>query len=123
MKIHHNLLLVLNIIIMYLNFIFSLFENELEYTHQLLEDDVRNNSAWNQRYFVINFVSDFDEKIVHQEIEYALNAILKVSKNESAWNYLRGYVFSFFFYFLSLLPEKRANCDLAKFSISSFVQK
>uniref|UniRef100_A0A069DSV1 Protein farnesyltransferase/geranylgeranyltransferase type-1 subunit alpha n=1 Tax=Panstrongylus megistus TaxID=65343 RepID=A0A069DSV1_9HEMI len=69
---------------------FSLFENELQYTHQLIEDDIRNNSAWNQRYFVINFVSDFDEKVVHQEIEYALNAILKVAKNESAWNYLRG---------------------------------
>ncbi|KAK9508944.1 hypothetical protein O3M35_006374 [Rhynocoris fuscipes] len=69
---------------------FNLFKNELEFTHRLIEDDIRNNSAWNQRYFVINFVNDFDEKVIHQEIEYALNAILKVTKNESSWNYLRG---------------------------------
>lgn len=33
---------------------FNLWENgEIEYLNELLDDDVRNNSAWNHRFFVL----------------------------------------------------------------------
>ena len=32
---------------------FNLWESELEYTTSMLTKDVRNNSAWNQRLFVL----------------------------------------------------------------------
>lgn len=64
----------------------------MNYVDQLLEDDIRNNSAWNQRYFVINNTTGFTEEVVKREIKYTLDKISKVKENESAWNYLRGYV-------------------------------
>lgn len=72
-------------------FNFSLFDTELEYVDKLLNEDLRNNSAWNQRYFVITHTSGFSPKVIQDEIDYTIQAILKVKKNESAWNYFRGY--------------------------------
>lgn len=57
---------------------------------QLLNDDVRNNSAWNQRYFVINNTTKFEQEIIDKEIDFALEKIELSKGNESAWNYLRG---------------------------------
>jgi protein farnesyltransferase/geranylgeranyltransferase type-1 subunit alpha len=34
---------------------FGLWDNELTYINRLLEEDVRNNSAWNQRYFITHY--------------------------------------------------------------------
>lgn len=68
----------------------SLFDGELEYVDLLLNDDVRNNSAWNQRYFVINNTTGFVDDVLNREIEYTLFHIKTASENESAWNYLRG---------------------------------
>lgn len=67
-----------------------LFEGELEYVDTLLNDDVRNNSAWNQRYFVINNTTGFTNDVLLTEIEYTLFHIKTATENESAWNYLRG---------------------------------
>lgn len=36
---------------------------------KLLDDDVRNNSAWNQRFFVISNTTGFPEDIVKSEIK------------------------------------------------------
>ena len=33
-------------------FRFSLYDNELSFLERLLEEDIRNNSAWNHRFFV-----------------------------------------------------------------------
>lgn len=68
-----------------------LFDGELNYVEQLLDDDIRNNSAWNQRYFVINNTTGFTEDVLKREIKYTLDKINKAKENESAWNYLRGY--------------------------------
>lgn len=38
--------------------------NELEYVDQLLREDVRNNSVWNQRYFVIFNTTGYDDPAV-----------------------------------------------------------
>jgi protein farnesyltransferase/geranylgeranyltransferase type-1 subunit alpha len=34
---------------------FGFWDQELKFVDRLLEEDVRNNSAWNQRYFSIHF--------------------------------------------------------------------
>lgn len=69
---------------------FRLFDKELEYVNQLIFEDIRNNSAWNQRYFVLNHTTHFTPEIIEMEVHYTLNKIRSVTKNESSWNYLRG---------------------------------
>lgn len=73
-------------------FFFSLYEGELNYVDQLLQDDVKNNSAWNQRYFVVNNTTGFTPEVLEWEIDYTLSKIRTAIENESAWNYLRGSV-------------------------------
>lgn len=49
---------------------YKLWDNELEFVENLLEDDVRNNSAWNQRHFVISHTTGFsDQALLEKEIE------------------------------------------------------
>jgi Protein prenyltransferase, alpha subunit len=67
-----------------------LFQNELQYVDQLLDDDIRNNSAWNQRYFVINNTTGFTPDVIERELAFTLDKIKTVTNNESAWSYLRG---------------------------------
>nr|XP_042715089.1 protein farnesyltransferase/geranylgeranyltransferase type-1 subunit alpha isoform X2 [Chrysemys picta bellii] len=72
---------------------FKLWDNELEYVDQLLKEDVRNNSVWNQRYFVISNTTGYnDPAVLEREVQYTLEMIKTVPHNESAWNYLKGYV-------------------------------
>ncbi|GAB4842956.1 hypothetical protein Ancab_012934 [Ancistrocladus abbreviatus] len=68
------------------------WEDEFDYCHQLLEEDVFNNSAWNQRYFVITrspFLGGL-EAMRDSEVNYTIEAILAHPENESPWRYLRG---------------------------------
>lgn len=75
----------------YHNFVpFRLFSEEMEFVDNLLEKDVRNNSAWNQRHFVIVHTSGFTPDIIKKELEFTSSKIRDVAHNESAWNYLRG---------------------------------
>lgn len=92
---------------------------ELRAIDALIADDVRNNSAWNHRYFV-NFGAEelaaieaaggnrrdvvgsgaavkgagaggvVDEDVVEREINYAKDHIAWAPQNPSPWNYLRG---------------------------------
>lgn len=49
---------------------YKLWDNELEFVENLLEDDVRNNSAWNQRHFVISHTTGFsDPALLDKEIQ------------------------------------------------------
>lgn len=49
---------------------YKLWDNELEFVENLLEEDVRNNSAWNQRHFVISHTTGFsDPAVVEREIQ------------------------------------------------------
>lgn len=71
-------------------------ESELEFTKRMVEKDIRNNSAWNHRWFVVNgrekegVKGVADEKIREREIGFAVKAIEKAPQNPSPWNYLRG---------------------------------
>lgn len=45
------------------------WEGELEFVEQLIGEDVRNNSAWNQRYFVVTHTSSLTDEVVRREVE------------------------------------------------------
>lgn len=66
-----------------------MFDNELVYVDKLIADDVRNNSAWNQRIFVLKYTGLSPESL-HVELRYVMNRIQIVTENESSWNFLRG---------------------------------
>lgn len=41
---------------------FDLFVDELSYVDSLLSSDVRNNSAWNERWFVLQHIGTLKEE-------------------------------------------------------------
>ena len=88
-----------------------MYEKEIAFLERLLQEDIRNNSAWNQRFYVVTSFPTEDEvftnggfmeeqgdsvpallsgKVLDREVAFTLKAIKKVTRNESAWNYLRG---------------------------------
>lgn len=69
---------------------FDLFDEELNFVDSLLDDDRGNNSAWNERYFVISQTTGFTAAIIDREITYAIDYINKALNNQSPWNYLYG---------------------------------
>ena len=90
-------------------FWFRIYENEIAYVERLLEEDIRNNSAWNQRFYIVTSfpanenlangersmeesadTSILSREILQREVNFTLNAIKRVARNESSWNYLRG---------------------------------
>ncbi|XP_057489986.1 protein farnesyltransferase/geranylgeranyltransferase type-1 subunit alpha-like [Actinidia eriantha] len=68
------------------------WNDELAYCQQLLEDDIFNNSAWNQRYFVVTRSPLLGglHAMRESEVRYAVEAIMDKPENESPWRYLRG---------------------------------
>ena len=50
---------------------FSLWSSELPFVDSLLDADVRNNSAWNYRYFVHDKQQIWNENTVKREVESA----------------------------------------------------
>uniref|UniRef100_A0A5B7BTJ9 Protein farnesyltransferase/geranylgeranyltransferase type-1 subunit alpha n=1 Tax=Davidia involucrata TaxID=16924 RepID=A0A5B7BTJ9_DAVIN len=68
------------------------WEDELAYCQQLIEDDIFNNSAWNQRYFVVTRSPLLGglEGMRESEVSYTVEAIMANPENESPWRYLRG---------------------------------
>ncbi|ORY92535.1 hypothetical protein BCR35DRAFT_285887 [Leucosporidium creatinivorum] len=71
----------------------SVWQEELEYTRELLEKDVRNNSAWNHRFFVVFESGEGggeEKEVVEREIRYTKTLLSLAPNNPSAWNYLRG---------------------------------
>ncbi|KZV95848.1 protein prenylyltransferase [Exidia glandulosa HHB12029] len=73
----------------------KLWNGELAFIEAMLEEDVRNNSAWHHRFFVVwdNGVRTGDENredVIRRELSFAKEKIALAPNNESAWNYLRG---------------------------------
>ncbi|POW20830.1 hypothetical protein PSHT_03053 [Puccinia striiformis] len=77
----------------------EMWAGELSAIEGLLVEDIRNNSAWNHRFFLSfdtfplhspDLTPEQFTKIVDREIEFTKQQILKAPNNPSAWNYLRG---------------------------------
>jgi len=75
---------------------FKLWKGEMEFTQKLLTEDIRNNSAWNQRWYVLSETRKLveDKAACDSEIRFALKSLNKVVGNESAYAYLRAIVCS-----------------------------
>lgn len=79
-------------------------EAELKSIETLLRTDVRNNSAWSHRFYVVfsdpkhttpgSRATEHDPKIpdetIDREIEFSKAATFEAPQNQSPWNYLRG---------------------------------
>ncbi|KAA1129111.1 CAAX geranylgeranyltransferase alpha subunit [Puccinia graminis f. sp. tritici] len=119
----------------------EMWAGELTTTERLLEEDVRNNSVWNHRFFTVfdtfplhtpGISSSEFAQIVQREIQFTQHQILKAPNNPSAWNYLRGYPqiilflsllsshhlspirLIFFFFFTPPPPEKKCENRVLK---------
>lgn len=73
----------------------DLWENELSFTEGLLDEDLRNNSAWHHRFFVVfeSGVREGDEDrdhVLRRELNFVKQKISVAPNNLSSWNYLRG---------------------------------
>ncbi|RUS18681.1 protein farnesyltransferase [Endogone sp. FLAS-F59071] len=89
---------------------FDLWAEELSYLDELLIIDVRNNSAWNHRFFVVfEAPTKPTPELLAKEIEYAKSKIILAPNNQSSWNYLKGSLqfctSPFFHYRLSILAR------------------
>lgn len=77
---------------------FKLFDGEIAFIEQMISKDVRNNSAWNQRYFVISETvgnpngKDFPFEIRKREIMYALTKCELAPNNECPWVYMEPFL-------------------------------
>ncbi len=69
----------------------SLYDGELEFTEDMIRGDLRNNSAWNYRYSIIQDTTKFNPEVIEREIKFTIEKIKLAPNNESAWNYLKGY--------------------------------
>ena len=55
--------------------------------------DVRNNSAWNQRYFYISHKKNIlDIETINEELAFCQQKLLICVDNESVWNYLKAFI-------------------------------
>ena len=75
---------------------FGLWEREIEYVNQLIGEDLRNNSAWNQRYFVITNTTGYTENVLSTEVKYVSSrkAILKTTEENLTFLRIPGSSFS-----------------------------
>ena len=100
-------------------------------TTKMLEEDVRNNSAWNHRYYVLLETGKMKEDdFLEKEVDFCLSKIKLAPNNESAWNYLRGILREFGItknknvndYCEEMLKNNTANCHLMNFVIDCLEQ-
>ena len=87
----------------------NLWDEEWTFTEAVLADDVRNNSAWNQRFFILsgreaarvspdaagtqtdsNLPLPSPAVVMDNELRYVAAALQRAPDNTSAWAYLRG---------------------------------
>ena len=79
-------------------------EAELKSIEELLRLDVRNNSAWSHRFFIVFSNPEYatpgsksterdpgiPDSVIEREITFAQAATFEAPQNQSPWNYIRG---------------------------------
>jgi protein farnesyltransferase/geranylgeranyltransferase type-1 subunit alpha len=71
------------------------WEEEMDFVDKLLNDDIRNNSAWNQRWFVVHRGSKSTPiplEVAREEIKFSISKACLDPYNESAWRYFVAFV-------------------------------
>ncbi|KAM6503430.1 farnesyltransferase [Amanita muscaria] len=73
----------------------DLWSGELDFVEKMLTKDVRNNSAWHHRFFVVwasgvRSGEQDRERVLRRESIYVKQNISLAPNNPAAWNYLRG---------------------------------
>jgi len=72
---------------------YGLWDEDLELVNRLIRIDVRNNSAWNERYYVLSRGATDKAHLLavtSEELQYTSNLIEMVPNNEAAWSYARA---------------------------------
>lgn len=70
---------------------FGLWQEELVFTALMIGEDMRNNSAWNQRCHILSRPGgDTSQAVLEGELDFAAKTIRKAPHNQSPWNYIRG---------------------------------
>jgi protein farnesyltransferase/geranylgeranyltransferase type-1 subunit alpha len=72
---------------------FQIWEGELEYAEYLIKEDIRNNSAWNHRWYVLTeggFLTFLELSLALREIQYAMDQAEIAPSNECPYNYIRA---------------------------------
>ncbi|GJJ14985.1 hypothetical protein Clacol_009255 [Clathrus columnatus] len=91
---------------------------EIRYVEQMLKKDLRNNSAWNHRFFVLwsngrRESGEIQDEFLRTEIQFVKDNISLAPNNDAAWNYYRGVLqhtnqpFSTQLNFVKLYAEER----------------
>jgi protein farnesyltransferase/geranylgeranyltransferase type-1 subunit alpha len=86
---------------------YGLWDKELDFIDDLLHGDLRNNSAWNQRYFVVAKWKKLANEVIREELQYAVKFINKAANNQSPWAYLKGLLLGKQY---SDFPEVKETC-------------
>ena len=81
------------------------------FVDRLLEADVRNNSAWNHRFFLVSNTGGLTGGAGPREVDFALARLEHVPGNESAWNYVRGVCAQSGDGTFGQYPQVRALCE------------
>jgi protein farnesyltransferase/geranylgeranyltransferase type-1 subunit alpha len=74
----------------------SLWSEELAVTEKFLREDLRNNSAWTQRFFILEkmprekVLLGTPQELYDREVDFTSVKINLAPHNEAAWGYLRG---------------------------------
>jgi protein farnesyltransferase/geranylgeranyltransferase type-1 subunit alpha len=79
---------------------FNLWDDEINFVKEMLDLDIRNNSAWNHRWFIITNTETgtttssggVSTEIRVREILFALSLAKKAVNNSSSWSYIRGFL-------------------------------
>lgn len=70
---------------------YGALELEEGFSRVMIDKDVRNNSAWNERFWVLGQLGWLrDADACKREVDFALERARKAPSNESPWLYLRG---------------------------------
>lgn len=67
--------------------------DHMTFAEEMLNRDVRNNSVWSFRYFLVMRGTPYSQQLVERECRYVLERRLADDwTNEAAWAYLRGFL-------------------------------
>ena len=70
---------------------FDAWSSEMALVERLLDEDVRNNSAWNYRFFLLSQQRRTAEaSVIRAEVTAAFQRLSSAPNNESPWNFLVG---------------------------------